>query len=149
MSTIRLVPLTPDLERAVAANDRDPLMATFGAGEAARRLSGPSFAACIEDRLLGAGGLFLMWPGHAEAWLAVMQSTRGRDLVPALREAAAWLDEQQADPVHRRVQTFIRWRAPWRASFAAALGFELEGRMRSWGPDGADYGCYARIGAHG
>ena len=147
MRNLKLLPLTPELHREVCADVRDPVVATWIDGEQliAQRCNEFGYALTDARKAVAAGGLIPIWPGTAEAWLLVGHTCNRRQLVPALRHAARVLDYRQADPRFRRIQMFVRWTAPWRVSFAAALGFDIEGRLKSWGPDGADYALYARI----
>ena len=150
MRELKLLPLTPALHNTIAAAARDPVVATWIDATQLTEQRCNEFGYALLDGLtpLAAGGLIPIWPGNAEAWLFVAQHCTRRQLVPALRIAARLLDDRQAtDSIRfRRVQMFVRWAAPWRVSFAAALGFECEGRLKSWAPDGADYALYARIG---
>ncbi|HEV2186382.1 MAG TPA: hypothetical protein VGR70_04200 [Stellaceae bacterium] len=146
-----IVPLHPELHRLAVLEERDALLAERSEGPAAeaRHCNRWGYALLGRGHVLAAGGLVPLWAGRAEAWLLVSRYASPRDLVPALRHARDVLDKRQRDPFFRRIEINVRWEAPWRESFVSALGFELEAIMDSWGPDGADYGLYARIADHG
>lgn len=143
----RIVPLCPELHRFAVIEERNPLLAERSEGAAAeqRHCNQWGYALLGRGHVLACGGLVPLWAGRAEAWLMVSHEATARDLVPALRHARQVLDKRQRDPFFRRIEINVRWDAPWRASFAAALGFRLEAIMTGWGPDGADYALYARV----
>jgi hypothetical protein len=142
---VEMRPLTLELHRLVAADDRAPALAWDGVAPEVRHCNGWGFAAFVDGELVGMGGLVPYWHGHAEAWLAVRRSIGARQLVPALRVGRQWLDGRQALPAFRRLQAYIRCSEPWCESFARAMGFELEGVLRAWGPDGSDHALYGRV----
>jgi hypothetical protein len=95
--------------------------------------------------LIAAGGIVPHWPGRGEAWALVSSTAEPRDLAPAIRLARAWLDQRQRNPMFNRLEAYVRNGAPWRASFMRGLGFEPEGLLTAWGPDGSDFAIYARV----
>ncbi len=143
----RLVPLTPELYRFAVLEERDPLTAEMAEAPHVEQVRVNAWAGALlgQGRVIGAGGLVPVWTGRATCWLLVSREARARDIVAGLRRARQWLDKRQRDPFFRRIEAEVRWDAPWRASFMAALGFALEGRMRRWDPLGRDYGLYARV----
>lgn len=147
----RIVPLYPELHRFAVLEERDPLLAERNEGEAAelRHCNQWGYALIGRGRVLAAGGLVPLWAGRAEAWLMVSRFATPRDLVPALRHAKSVMDKRQRDPFFARIEIHVRWDAPWRESFAAALGFTLEAHLRCWGPGQTDFGLYSRIADHG
>ncbi|HEY2068280.1 MAG TPA: hypothetical protein VGG48_01900 [Rhizomicrobium sp.] len=148
----RLVPLDDTLLRIAIALERDQLAARFTNLYERRALLAPdrSFAFVDGGELLGAGGLVPVWPGRAEGWLLVSRLARPRQVVAGVRAARAWLDRKLRDPDYARIEFYIRADAPWRESFARALGCAEQGaKLRRWGLDGADYVLHARISEEG
>jgi hypothetical protein len=146
--TPRLVPLTRTLLGLALQLERDAATAKLSNLLSHAKIvlqPGLGVAAIDGGVLVGAGGLAPVWRGRAEAWLLVSRIAERRSVVAALRLARDWLDAMQREPPFRRVEIFVRWKEPWRESFAAALGFALEGRLARWGADGEDHAIYARI----
>ena len=152
--SLRFVPLTPQLLDLALGLCRDPATIALVAAAIARApealfVPGVSFAALDGGLLAGAGGLAPCWPGRAGGWWLVTGHARPRHLAAAARYARALLDRVQADPasgpLYRRIEIAILAAAPWRQSFAAALGFELEATMRRWSNQGLDTCQYVRI----
>lgn len=150
MSAIRLVELDELLLREAIGLERDTMIAALCEGRAfaARALiPGLAVAAIEGGEVLGAGGLIPHWPGRAEAWLLVSRAASRRQVVAGMRLARQWLDRRQQFPLFRRLEIYIRTEAPWRQSFAAALGFRREANLEAWGPDGEAFTLYSRIRA--
>ena len=148
LSRLRLVPLTRPTLNMMVALERDPLIAELASGEefAERSLTyGLSVLAIRDGYFIACGGLVPHWSGRAEAWALISANAAQRDLVAAARLCRDWLDKRQRNPVFRRVECYVQRDAPWRRSFMRALGFEPEGCLRGWGPDGSDFNVYARI----
>lgn len=55
---------------------------------------------------------------------------------------ARWMEDGGQ---YRRIDATVRCDAPGHVAFIRSLGFELEGRMCGYGPDGADYWMAARV----
>ena len=99
----------------------------------------------IDDgHLVAAAGLYKVWEGVGEAWLLPSSRllAKPRKAVKAVR---SFLDEISEREGFRRVQAtthadFIRGRR-----FLEWLGFENEGVLRGYGPDGSDHIIYSRI----
>lgn len=102
--------------------------------------SGNAFAALVDGRAVAFGGCIELWQDRAYAWMLI-----GEDAGPHFF------------PIVRAVSGFLK-AAPWRRVEAAVacdfrnghrlikmLGFEHEGRMRAFSPDGADHDLYARV----
>lgn len=84
------------------------------------------------------GGLFLQWEGRAIAWAFLAADA---PMLAATREAARVLDGCG----FRRVECWVEVDFEAGHRWARMLGFEREGLMRSFSPDGRDHILYARI----
>lgn len=102
--------------------------------------SGHAYAALVDGRAVAFGGCLELWKDRAYMWSLI-----GEDAGPHMRVLV------------RATAGFLK-AAPWRRIEAAVasdfraghrlvrlLGFEFEGRMRAYSPDGADHDLYARV----
>jgi hypothetical protein len=145
-----VVPLTRPLLGEVLGFARDlppvPVLADHVLDACLRDGGACSGAYLAEGRPLIAAGLCPIWHGRWQAWMVVSLRAGPRHVVAVVRYLRRWLDrEQPRHPSLRRVEMWVAADAPWRASFAAALGMRQEGRAEAWGPDGADHVLYARV----
>jgi hypothetical protein len=102
-------------------------------------------ALVARGRVQVAAGVIQHWPGRAEAWMLCGAAASRAELVLACRHIRAVLDYLQRDPEWRRVEMCVLAEAPWRPSFARALGFRCEGVLAAWDPLGRDHVMYARV----
>jgi hypothetical protein len=147
---IRIVPLTPEvLMLALACMRGDELTLALHTEAWARKIIAPpsiAYAVLEGGYILGAGGLFQHWPGRGDMWMVVTRFARRRHLALGTRFARRVVDAAQAYADWRRVEVCLPLMAPWRKSFARALGFAGAGQLQeAWGPDGAAYVLYARV----
>ncbi|PHS25463.1 MAG: hypothetical protein COA84_07555 [Robiginitomaculum sp.] len=119
--------LTEELKSLMAGGDPD----------------GTAFSCWHGDDVVLIGGIFPMWEGRMTAWLIVGKVPRygWQNICRAVKAClAAYADtpriEATALASEPKAQKFLEW-----------LGFEREGLMRNYGPDGADHIGYARIGS--
>lgn len=128
-------------EREAAARSlwRDPAIPLRLYGE-----GGFALSAVAEGRIVAAGGLLVLRPGVAEAWLlrSVEMPRHGialaRSVAREIGAAAATLD------LHR-VQATVPLDDPRARRFAEWLGFVPEGVMRRYGADTSDHILYAKV----
>lgn len=109
---------------------------------AASLAAGPAWTLRRDGRVLGCGGVVLLWPGVGEAW-SLSAAADGAALVMT-RAVAAGLAAAEADHGLHRVQASVRRDNGRGRRWLAVLGFEEEGIMRAYGPDGADFVRVAR-----
>lgn len=115
----------------------------FGPG----RPNGPCWTLTDGDarwaRPLGCGGLEPRGHGVFAAWLFV------GDLSPrAWVVVARALRQMAAEVGARRIEATIRCGAGWKTkaeAYAERLGLSFDARLKSFGPDGADYWLYAGV----
>lgn len=112
----------------------------FGPG----RPDGPCWTMTDGDRrwapVLGCGGLEPRGHGRYAAWLYCSE-LRPRGWLAVAQAFRAKVAEVKA----RRVEATVRCGpgAQPACRYAAAVGLRLEGRLKGFGPDGADYWLYA------
>jgi hypothetical protein len=97
----------------------------------------------VAGEVVGCAGILPQWPGRAYAWallggIAPAEWVRVTALVRRTCARAHQLG-------HRRIETGVRSGFLHGLRWAEACGFEMEGLMRSWGPDGSDHWLYARV----
>ena len=97
-----------------------------------------------DKTILGFGGVHLLWRGVGESW--IMLSTEGRKKpLTVAKYTFNLFDDIMARNSLERIQASVASDDPKAISFAKWLGFEVEGLMRKYGPDGNDYYRLARI----
>lgn len=109
---------------------------------AARR--GPAWTVVSDGDVVAVGGISVIYPGRALCWALVSgQATQGQRVAAAraalkMVRQARWLGVV-------RLEATVRADWPQAAGFLAGLGFQREGVLRRYGPDGADHEMWARI----
>jgi len=97
-----------------------------------------------DDTVLATGGVHRMWNGVGEAWLLV-----GAEGYAKPKTVAKYTDYifQHIQEEHQmfRIQASVSVADNRANRYAQWLGFEKEGIMRRYGPDGTDYIRYARV----
>ena len=103
-----------------------------------------SYSMISNGHLIAAGGIFPIWTSTGEAWLIPSDrvSRVKKSFAYSVRHVFGLLVEENS---YRRVQASAR--ADYRGGqrFLEWLGFEREGLMKSYGPDGADYVMYGKV----
>ncbi|MEK9918071.1 MAG: GNAT family N-acetyltransferase [Pelagibacteraceae bacterium] len=97
-----------------------------------------------DDRIIATAGVHIMWDGVAEGWLVMSKYSPeyGRTVA---RYAYRGFDSIMRDNGLHRVQASISSLDPEAIRFARWMGFENEGIMEKFGPDGSDYYRMARV----
>jgi RimJ/RimL family protein N-acetyltransferase len=149
---LRFVPFEPDhlkvlrLQAAQSALDR----VIGNTAYAAMLRDGGVAMTAIEEgangvRVAGCAGILFQWPGRGVAWTLLGEIRRAEWVAVARRM------ESMLQSAHRTGTRRIEAAAD--AEFAAGnrllrmLGFQPEGRMRAYSPEGRDHILYARIAA--
>lgn len=102
--------------------------------------NGWSFTGMVGSRVIGCAGVTEIWPNRGMAW-ALLAADAGRHFLS----------------IHRAVEGFLK-ASPWRRIEASVdvdfqegqrwirlLGFEHEGRLRAYTPDGRDNDLFSRV----
>lgn len=102
--------------------------------------AGPARTAFHGTEVIACAGLIHQWPNRSIAW-AILSRLAGRHMLGLTREIGGFLRHH---PI-RRVETGVSCDFPAAERWAEMLGFEREGMMRAYTPEGADCYLYARI----
>lgn len=84
------------------------------------------------------------WQGIGEAWAVVSQEAdeNPMGIIRAFRRGVEYIENTTG---LRRVQATVRSDWGQGVRFVKLLGFEFEGRLRAYGPDGRDHDMYSRV----
>ena len=96
------------------------------------------------SQVVFAAGLWLLWPGVAEAWALFTPAVRELtwQVVKVIRKG---LEDLTTGLKLHRIQVSVRAGFVPGQKLVRLLGFSEEGRMEKFGTDGADYLRYVRI----
>lgn len=105
---------------------------------------GMAFTIFHREQVIAIVGHSELWRGVAEVW-----SVTSDDIIPVRfsfqKLILGMLDTFQEGRNYTRVQFTVREGYAPAQRWAESLGFELEGTLVKYGPDGADHYMYARI----
>ena len=96
------------------------------------------------ETIVACAGVSIMWKGVAEGWL-IMSRHAYKYPVSIARYTEGLFDGIMERNELRRIQASVNCNDVKSVKFADWLGFEYEGIMKNFGPDGADYFRYARV----
>lgn len=102
--------------------------------------SGNAFTALLGDRAIAFGGCLELWPDRAYIWSLIGEDA-GPHMRTLVRAAAGYLKVAK----WRRVEAAVASDFKAGHRMVRLLGFELEGRMKAFSPDGVDHDLYARL----
>ena len=98
---------------------------------------GPAWTAECNGSLVGCSGITILWPGVAMGWAVFDPELLKQNLLSVVRIYKNFIPHLMKEEGLRRIQThfyntnaLLRW--------ARCLGFEAEGLMRGYAPDGTD-----------
>lgn len=117
-----------------AWDDKKSMLAFVGVGE--------------DHQLFGLCGLSVLWPGVAEAWLAVGQPWVDADIgtrIALARRSLAVIKGWECVADLWRMQIHVDQNKIDHIRFAEYLGFEEEARLSKYLPCGGDALIYARV----
>ncbi len=109
---------------------------------------GPSLSGFYDGKLVGCGGVVILWPGVAEAWCLFSKEVEKYEFSAKIQFARTIKSKLNEWVVEHKL---VRIQAPMRADFldgirmAEWLGFKCEGRLRRYHEDGCDALMFARI----
>jgi len=107
----------------------------------------PAFTVIFEDKIVGVGGMIILWDYVGEMWLMLTADCKREGIFGIIAFQAIKDKVDELIRVHkmRRVQCTVRVDFPKAQSMVEALGFEFEGLMRAYTPDNCSVYLYARI----
>jgi len=106
-------------------------------------IGGLGFSGVNSSRILFCGGCFPVWTGRSTAWFILDQDFDRFDLLWMVKRIRSFLENSMPDTV-RRIDATAREDFPPGGRMLEMLGFEAEGLMKQYGPDGASHHLYAR-----
>jgi hypothetical protein len=104
---------------------------------------GPSITGFFNLQPVVCFGFVPIWDGVAEAWMIADDKARTKPLW-ITKSAKRFFDIAQISYNLHRIQISVRTADKRAHKWALCLGFQEEGRMRGYGPDGADHYIMAR-----
>jgi len=97
-----------------------------------------------EGRVVFFGGILILWPGVGEAW-TVMGDLVEQYPLAVVRECRRRIDEAFETQGLRRVQAIIADDNQRALKMMRLAGFEVEGLLRAYAPDGKDCFILGRL----
>jgi len=98
----------------------------------------------LDDVILGCAGVHVLWDGVAEGWIIMSKQGYGSPKTIA-RYTDELFDDIMTENKLWRIQASVADSDKRALRFAYWLGFEDEGLMKKYGPDGSDYRRVARF----
>lgn len=105
---------------------------------------GPAFSGIMNDKIIGCGGVRIIWDGVGEAW-ALFSEDINRYTKEAYYYINKFLNIIIKDQNLHRVQAHIRTDVPVFARYIENLGFKREAVLEKFDTDKQDYYLYALI----
>lgn len=102
--------------------------------------NGTSWTVWTGTEIIFCGGIMPIWPGRAYAW-SILTERAGLHFVGLHRIVRTYLNESSVKRIEVHVDADFLPGHRW----VRLLGFNYEGIMRSFNPDGTDAVLYARI----
>lgn len=102
--------------------------------------AGQAFSAINGSRVIGCAGVEVLWRNRGVAWSLLGQITPV-ELLSVHRQVSTFLERQHL----RRIEMMVDARHLPGQRWASMLGFQFEGTLRAYTPDGRDCHLYARI----
>lgn len=122
---------------------QDAQRGTFPVGDPAYALSlikaGPCWSVFVGGRVVACGGLCIQWEGRGVAWAIISE---GAPLVAVTKSVIHVLG---LPGIPRRVECFVDVSFQEGIRWAEMLGFQREGLMRAFSPDGRDHVLFSRV----
>lgn len=105
---------------------------------------GEAITAYLHGRPVACFGYSVLWPGVAEMWLHVDEAARkyGKTMT---RAALVFSDFATISGNLHRLQIAVECNDERAVRWGQVLGFEIEGRMRRYGPNQSDFFMMSRI----
>lgn len=125
--------------------DRSPIEVFPDLKIRAEQLNGsPAYTGLVNGEIIGCAGVQIQWPGVGEAWMMVSTLIEKYPLF-VHRSVKKALIEIQEQYQLQRIQTTVLADFETAHKWVERLGFQCEGIMRKFGPDGSDHYRYALL----
>jgi len=109
-----------------------------------KALKGPAVTAVCDGRIIGCGGIEILWPGFAEGWCLFVNDI-DQYTNSVAKSAKRTLDKLIDEHNLHRVQAPMRADFPAGIRFVQWLGFSQEARLRKYHPDKTDALMFSRV----
>lgn len=109
-------------------------------GYAESLAKGVAWTGFINDRAVGCAGFAPQWEGRAVAWALF-----GRGIPKTVWPAIVRKVRAETQGIKGRIEATVPFGFGAGCRLAKLLGFEIEGLMKAFGPDGSDHFLYARV----
>lgn len=142
-----MIELRPLQEKDIEEARRTPLDIKIGAYPE-RDLGPLCFSGFVDGSLLGMGGIKILWPGVAEAWIVLLKKIQDMPLTvraEAILTIQNMMKQLIEDNKLWRLQAMVRPDFPKAIQLVEKLGFEREGLLRQIAPDRSSMYMYARL----
>ena len=103
-----------------------------------------SWSGFVDGQLVACGGLVSIWPGLAEAWIAVTPYAY-RHSTFILRTARLYLDDRIVRFRLRRIEARVRADFFLARRFSKWLGFRFDASLHKYGPEGETFALLSRV----
>ncbi|SAL59677.1 hypothetical protein AWB71_03311 [Caballeronia peredens] len=117
-----------------------PILLSGGYPESLEPLE--SFTCRMNDRVVACAGFCPLWEGNVRAWAVIAGDIGGAGMVALTRAVRRGFDMCDARRIEVEVDSEFKQAHRWVEMIG---GFEWEGRMRKYSPDGRDCDRYARV----
>ena len=98
----------------------------------------------LNSEILGVAGLSPLWNGVAQAWVVVGLGVKKHRFF-LHRNVLKYLDILAKTHSLRRIQATVPCFSDGNLSWIESLGFELESKLKGFGPDGKDHFMYRKM----
>lgn len=102
--------------------------------------AGQSYTVWVDGAPILCAGLIPLWQDRATAW-ALVSMHAGRHFFSIHRAVRGFLKQAP----YRRIEATVQAGFPEAWRWIQLLGFEHEGLMRAYAPDGSDHHLFARV----
>lgn len=111
----------------------------------AQIISGPyTWTGMVDGNVVGIGGIQEMWPGRGLAWALMSPAINPREFVRITNKVRLVLEQAHRE-TFRRIEASVDVGFDNGHRWARLLGFESEGLLRKFSPEGRDHIGYARF----
>jgi hypothetical protein len=104
-----------------------------------------AWSALWNGKLIAVGGMIILWEGVGEAWLMLSKDFNGMSNIAVLLGLRKQLNKMVEDNKLWRVQAMVRPDVPKAVEMIEYFGFEKEGLLKKYCPDGGDAYVYSKI----